>query len=794
MPGVSRCASQGLLRLVFVSASLLLLSARADAGSPTRIQLVGDIPIATLSLTDESGAIAGPVDGIATDGLPDPGGTIVGAQLRVSFTGPAGSVTWGHLDSGGAFVVGLPAGGGDGAFADPSSGAPREQLYIPPVEFDLTGPSVASERVLRLAARIEPAGGAPAFVVSRELVLVKPPLVLVHGINSNPSSWSDFEAELRGNRGFRTFAVDHSGGSFDSGDPTYGGNGDVHDSYAFVRGGMPGSVGVAEALERFRTGDATAHAGKKIAVQKADLVGSSYGGILSRWYAEQALDYGGDVRKIITLGTPHRGAPATNMTIEALANPLIAAADAQLLSPFVSMATTLQLADDLGLVRWKDGGVPEDVVPALKVLSSGSEALSQLNDVAPFRDDVAYGSVVGTDDSIDFGVLPVLNLFRDLEPTQGVLGFQDSYFPWLPILDGSAAASDAIVPTWSQLLPGRASAVSSNHVSYGENALVHDIVALWLQDSTLPRGAAHRTAFQAMVIPEDASRRNAYVGSTLLGTESVGGGLESDAIVTVALDGPTLVTQGGAPEVGSSGGIVTATLTGMARVDVAGTPQLETLTLIQDGLEDTSLHVVSASIDPGSTPVGELFAFSIEATFGRTQDASVIGPDGSAPNALGAGFWDVAYQTPAMFDYAQSPFVGIEFPVFDLPTPFVPGESEPFEVGLPPGSAFTLEGGVHATSSGGGLQSVTSSLFDDDLIGDDLLVSRTFDVPLPPETFTGVLMPYSEPGAFLFEDGAGDVAGADGSSSEPSPNVYQELVQPSESDPTSDNVTVTVAP
>ena len=69
----------------------------------------------------------------------------------------------------------------------------------------------------------------------------------MHGISLSPASWTGFEAEFRNNRGFKTFAVDHAGGAYTSGAPTWGGNGDVHDSYAFVRGGMAGSVGVAEA-------------------------------------------------------------------------------------------------------------------------------------------------------------------------------------------------------------------------------------------------------------------------------------------------------------------------------------------------------------------------------------------------------------------------------------------------------------------------------------------------------------------------------------------------------------------
>ncbi|NQZ98747.1 MAG: hypothetical protein HRU01_19770, partial [Myxococcales bacterium] len=235
------------------------------------------------------------------------------------------------------------------------------------------------------------------------------------------------------------------------------------------------------------------------------------------------------------------------------------------------------------------------------------------------------------------------------------------------------------------------------------------------------------------------------------------------------------------------------TMTGMVRVAVAGTPQLETVTLVDDGtFGDTPLNVVSQTVDPGTTPQGELFTFSIDASFGRGQSA-IVGPDGSVS---GSGTWSVGYDISASPDYTQAPWTDIDFPSFSLPPPFVPGETAPFQVGPAPGSPFTLEGTVNATAAGisAGTQSVTSDLWEDNFFTDTLLESRAFNASMPAGAFPGVLVPYSEPGFNLFENGSGEIEGSAGSSGETTATVYQYLTQPGASNPSSANVTVEGAP
>ena len=89
---------------------------------------------------------------------------------------------------------------------------------------------------------------------------------------------------------------------------------------------------------------------------------------------------------------------------------------------------------------------------------------------------------------------------------------------------------------------------------------------------------------------------------------------------------------------------------------------------------------------------------------------------------------------------------------------------------------------------------MTSTLLEDNFFTDTLLESRAFNASMPAGAFPGVLVPYSEPGFNLFENGSGEIEGSAGSSGETTATVYQRLTQPGASDPESSNVTVTGTP
>jgi triacylglycerol esterase/lipase EstA (alpha/beta hydrolase family) len=684
------------------------------------------------------------------------------------------------------------------------------QIYKPPVEFDLSTPNnPTNQRVLALAVDVKLSGVAFCQSVTNT-TLVRPPLVLVHGINSGPDKWTgsspSWVQTYTQNYGFVCQTVDHSGGTLTSGAPCYGGNGDIHDSYTFV------AAGVSNVTKTFRVGGY--FGGKKIAIQKTDIVAHSYGGVLSRWYIEKAGTLPSkefadrrDVRKLITIGTPHKGTPVCNIMCEAYRNELFFNADVRSgyylsqVGPFLNAVNSGSgLVGGLAgvIIRWHQGGTPpstnqdDRIVPALQVLSVGSEVLNELN-TTPFHDDVAYGSIVGTDDGM---FTPInFNGFRFIEPTYDSWGSNTkSYFPWLSGLDGQANVSDAIVPVWSQELPARSSPFTETHLSGPDSANVRQQVRTWLNDATLPRGAAHRSPFtSAPGSGVDAiSRANAYNGSVMgsTSTTSLYAGVVQDAIVQVkyskAHTNADLNLSVTPPVLGTKGGIVKVTCTGM--VNGGG----RHVTIVSDDLwpnPDDTLHDNIAVSYSGS---GELQTFTVEGRIGRTVDADILGPDGQDNNLFGIGgaTWDVGYKmsgtTYTDWSVMQSPPRKIKCPKYQLSPP-----SGTSPVPTAPGNPYTCEGGTPTTGTPGSIQAVRLQVFDYDVLSGNELLYDDFVYPtVPAVSFANALIPYSGT-VFLFKDSAGKVAGVDGSSGDISADIFQKLPDIGK---TSGNVTITVTP
>jgi pimeloyl-ACP methyl ester carboxylesterase len=102
------------------------------------------------------------------------------------------------------------------------------------------------------------------------------PILLLHGLASNPRVLAPLERHLRNRLGRPTLRV-----------PLGFGLGDVRDSAEIVY----------EHLERIATSSGFRH---------ADVVAHSLGGLVAT-YLLKCLDHGRHVRRVVTLGTPHRG-------------------------------------------------------------------------------------------------------------------------------------------------------------------------------------------------------------------------------------------------------------------------------------------------------------------------------------------------------------------------------------------------------------------------------------------------------------------------------------------------------
>ena len=449
--------------------------------------------------------------------------------------------------------------------------------YKPPVEFDLEKPrNTESERKLNLAIDFSTIVNAVG-TKPNGIYLVRPPLVLIHGINATSvgkNAWaeqSDGSVTFRGHfeeKGYIMFSVDHN--------TIYNGNGDIHESYKFLMNMIfeepsssdyyPGYADDSNSTISQGTSakksynDGLGFDGKTIAIQKCDLLAHSYGGLLSRWYAEQSLEYPNrkDLRKLITMGTPHRGTTCTPMMCEIYNNPLLYHAKAGIDLGFLNKNDALEagtlfhllnkpsdaywafgdLAAPLGLFDLPDspvvkgyknssragenGDYDEDIVPALQVMTFNSRVLRLLNDT-PFNDEIAYASITGIDEGLilDFTsgdwaqfinvnkvAEPYYNetsrnpfLISPIPPQWGVplaIAFNAdnnrSYFPWLK-MDQGDGKSDAIVPIWSQRLSKKNHPVDETHLTYNKSSETKKKLCEWLSDPDLPKGAAHRLAW-----------------------------------------------------------------------------------------------------------------------------------------------------------------------------------------------------------------------------------------------------------------------------------------------------------
>lgn len=679
----------------------------------------------------------------------------------------------------------------------------KARLYAPPTEMNLHNAADKSEfRPLTLAVDFVSPNG---WLFEKALRLTKPPMVLVHGINSDPTAWKDFVEHFE-TLGYKAFTADHSG--------TLEGNGDIHSSYAAVRKCIFDGPGVASALDDLRSGKAY---GVKVAVQKCDIVAHSYGGLLSRWYMEQSGEFEDrkDVRKLITLGTPHRGAPVTNLLCETYRNPDFYNAEvgSWFPTPGYHLGDMINDMNDgklykfvedmlkknglsLGAIagahgikwarkqlrfRWHDGGNPPDnteagekkIVPSLQVMSFGSEVLAQLN-ANPFLPNVAYGSIVGTDETI-FGVF---NAYQWLTPYQDSSFGPDgeSYFPWAKALDGGDGESDGIVPVWSQVVPPRTFAVNAHHLNMTYKRAVFDEVFTMLTEHFLPRGSTcrgHFRRFQGLKgKPLDGlkmeSRRNAYLGSKLTGTQSLGAGIRPDAIhkVWFELDKTVRVAQDGHPALTEMGGIIKVTATGMA------VRPRQLLSIYGDtGYRYDLVNGISVPYR-GS---GELRTFRVTAYIGRRLDGGIAGKDGA--NLAGPGKYRIGWRISGPrylgWDALSSPHALVHTTPFSLPKvqgPSVVGTS---------GADFKAVGGIEVIAGGKTRQGIHLVIADYDpfLNPDDPLVHVRSTIQLPIGAFPGAVVPY-DLDFRLHKNASGYVAGADGHSGENRAEVIQSYDHP----------------
>ncbi len=169
-----------------------------------------------------------------------------------------------------------------------------EGYYRVPDEFNRGGDDNVPVRGVDIEARFIPQSGGPA-VLTIFVDLVRPPVVFVHGLWSGATTWRDFDiasASILPIRVLADYAGDPAASFFSTNKRV------VYDS-------------IEKALEKCRDAE--------IRCTRVDVVGHSMGGLLTRIHSNSPLfatalnRHHGNVRKLITLDTPHTGSPLANL-------------------------------------------------------------------------------------------------------------------------------------------------------------------------------------------------------------------------------------------------------------------------------------------------------------------------------------------------------------------------------------------------------------------------------------------------------------------------------------------------
>lgn len=233
------------------------------------------------------------------------------------------------------------AGGFDQAFS----------FYFPPDEFVDTGAS----RTVDVEFTYTPVLAGQRANTTRfsdTVTLVRPPVVLMHGLWADPATWSQgFITEVQGPNGISVVG-DYA----------------TTNAEELARSVAEMEKRIKEAVDEARK--------QKIAATKADVVGHSMGGLLGRLhlsgtgYLKPENLNKGDIRRLITLNTPHFGTNLANLLIALHGN----AATAQLVE------TDVREVVSLGQVVGQGGNITSGAICSM---AQNSADLAQLSASVP---------------------------------------------------------------------------------------------------------------------------------------------------------------------------------------------------------------------------------------------------------------------------------------------------------------------------------------------------------------------------------------------------------------------------
>jgi pimeloyl-ACP methyl ester carboxylesterase len=160
-------------------------------------------------------------------------------------------------------------------------------------------------RRVRVRAEFTPPTGANVqgtTLATRHIEVVRPPVVLVHGLWSYPSTWGEPEQSFLTDPNFVVKVADYRGTR----------------ASGFLTNKRVTWKAIRDAVSTLRQDN--------YATTRADVIGHSMGGVLARMYAQSfgGVTYRrnenfnqGDIHKLVTIDSPHKGSPLASVLMGA---------------------------------------------------------------------------------------------------------------------------------------------------------------------------------------------------------------------------------------------------------------------------------------------------------------------------------------------------------------------------------------------------------------------------------------------------------------------------------------------
>lgn len=399
---------------------------------PTLLSASGPPSITGLESDLSDSSKGRPVDGVAADGVAQILVRIPacqsGEQEKITILNDSGNPS-GSSDEDGALGTPGPIFGGSVTLAVAATTDDKNPMsfvaYMAPPNFvrpaDSVNPNARSDpdslqRSITLQIHIPSLPGKP---ITKQIIIVRPRLVLIHGIWSSRNAWNNF---LPGLAKFRPYPLDYSQTSARG----------VHENAILL---LPQ---LADSIQSFGTAF-------NVAAVQADLVAHSIGGLITREFTQLAgfavaETYGrGYVHKLITIDTPYQGSP--------FANRLLA-------SPLNCHALFFEFGNSA------DGG-------AIRDLAVGSSLMRSLMDTNGSQRSLQAHSVIGIASTLQESLTEKKWLVQGLAGSCGLLP-QNSFEQ---LFEG---ASDLIVSQDSQDAVGVAIGLSSPLASKTFSSVIHE--------------------------------------------------------------------------------------------------------------------------------------------------------------------------------------------------------------------------------------------------------------------------------------------------------------------------------